>query len=158
MSPRVYEPFLTRLVGPEVILILKQDSRTSKGTQHICISHHHIDYSLMEVLVIEYSYFLIYHNMTRTMIYLKWTCFEQNLQLSMCLRTMQFNLIILFVALGSSVITATELKWSSSNPAIAAYQPHKVQDSHHLVEPDCWKQEVGQEKIIYHKPNQLMSF
>ncbi len=83
------------------------------------------------------SYFLIYHNMTRTMVSLKRTWFGRNLQLSICSRMMQFNLIILFVALGSSVITVTELKWSSSNPAIAAHQPHKVQDLHHLVEPDC---------------------
>ena len=32
---------------------------------------------------------------------------------------------ILFIAFGSSVITATELK-CSSNPAIAAHQPHKA--------------------------------
>ena len=48
-------------------LVQKQDSRPSKGMQHICISHH-VDYSLMEVLVSECSYFLIYHNMTRTMV------------------------------------------------------------------------------------------
>ena len=59
------------------------------------------------------------------------------LQPSKCVRTMQLNLIMLFITFGSNVITGTELKCSSSNPAIAAHQPHKVQDSHHLVEPDC---------------------
>lgn len=76
----------------------------------------------------ECSYFLIYHNMTRTMVSLIWTCFEVYLQLSMCLRTMQINLIILFIAFGSSVITATGLKCSSSKPPFRRVSPirHKT--------------------------------
>ena len=64
--------------------------------------------------IIDKNYGLLHMNMLR-----------RKLKLSKCLSTMQFNLMIRFIVFGSSVITTTELKCSSS-PAIAAHQPHKA--------------------------------